>query len=197
MNYKKKVVILFVVLVVGKHNSTGNLSSDVRTWLSAALANPETCQNGFEGTNGIVSTLVSTGLGQMMSLLTELLTQVNPNFDSFTTKQTHKGQFPAWFKREDRKLLMANGVGVDVVVAKDGSGNFTTVMDAVHAAPDNSMKRFVIYVKRGVYVENVEIKKKKWNLMMVGDGMNASVISGNRSFVGGWTTFRSATFGKY
>ncbi|CAK8532130.1 unnamed protein product [Lathyrus sativus] len=178
----------------GKHNSTGNLSSDVRTWLSAALANPETCQNGFEGTNGIVSTLVSTGLGQMMSLLTELLTQVNPNFDSFATKQAQKGQFPAWFKREDRKLLMANGVGVDVVVAKDGSGNFTTVMDAVHAAPDYSLKRFVIYVKRGVYVENVEIKKKKWNLMMVGDGMNASVISGNRSFVDGWTTFRSATF---
>lgn len=69
-------------------------------------------------------------------------------------------------------------------------------MDAVLAAPDYSMKRYVIYIKRGVYKENVEIKKKKWNLMMVGDGMDATIISGNRSFVDGWTTFRSATFGK-
>ncbi|KAK4793584.1 hypothetical protein SAY86_024019 [Trapa natans] len=32
--------------------------------------------------------------------------------------------------------------------------------------------------------------------MMVGDGMDVTVISGNRSFIGGWTTFRSATFGE-
>ncbi|KAB1203939.1 Pectinesterase/pectinesterase inhibitor PPE8B [Morella rubra] len=30
--------------------------------------------------------------------------------------------------------------------------------------------------------------------MMIGDGMNATVISGNRSFVDGWTTFHTATF---
>ncbi|WJX28710.1 pectinesterase [Trifolium repens] len=174
----------------GKHNSTGNVSSDVRTWLSAALANPETCMDGFEGTNGIESQLIATGLSQMMSLLKDLLTQVDPKFDNFA----QKGQFPSWVKREDRKLLQLNGVGADVVVALDGSGNFTKVMDAVHAAPDYSMKRYVIHIKRGVYVENVEIKKKKWNLMIVGDGMDTTIISGNRSFIGGWTTFRSATF---
>ena len=84
----------------------------------------------------------------------------------------------------------------DVVVAADGTGNFTKIMDAVLAAEDYSMKRFVIYIKRGVYKENVEIKKKKWNLMMVGDGIDATIISGNRNFMDGWTTFRSATFGK-
>ncbi|XP_061361268.1 pectinesterase/pectinesterase inhibitor PPE8B-like [Gastrolobium bilobum] len=177
----------------GKHNSTGNLSSDLRTWLSAALANPETCMDGFEGTSGIVKGLVSTGLGQMISLLQELLTQVNPVSDhfSFSTKQGH---FPSWIKPRNRKLLQENGVHVDAVVAADGTGNFTKVRDAVLAAPDYSMKRYVIYIKRGVYMENVEIKKKKWNLMMIGDGMDATVISGNRSFIDGWTTFRSATF---
>ncbi|PNX80012.1 pectinesterase [Trifolium pratense] len=148
--------------------------------------------DGFEGTNGIESQLVATGLSQMMSLLKDLLTQVDPKFDSFA----QKGQFPSWVKREDRKLLQVNGVGSDIIVALDGSGNFTKVMDAVHAAPDYSMKRYVIHIKKGVYIENVEIKKKKWNLMMVGDGMDATIISGNRSFIDGWTTFRSATFGK-
>jgi pectinesterase len=69
-------------------------------------------------------------------------------------------------------------------------------MDAVAAAPDYSMHRHIIYIKKGVYNEYVDIKKKKWNLMMVGEGMNATIITGNRNFIDGWTTFRSATFGK-
>ncbi|XP_020205139.1 pectinesterase/pectinesterase inhibitor PPE8B [Cajanus cajan] len=174
----------------GKHNSTGNLSSDLRTWLSAALANQDTCMDGLEGTNGMVKGLVSSGLGQVMTLLQQLLTQVNPVSDFSSTQ----GQFPTWVKPGDRKLLQANGVHADAVVATDGTGNFTKIKDAVLAAPNYSMRRFVIYVKKGVYHENVEIKKKKWNLMMLGDGMDATVVSGNRSFVDGWTTFRSATF---
>lgn len=137
--------------------------------------------------------LVSSGLSQVTSLVQNLLTQVHPVKSEQPTK---KDRFPSWVITRDRKLLQANGVSVDVVVASDGSGNFTNVMDAVLAAPDYSMKRYVIYIKRGIYKENVEIKKKKWNLMMIGDGMGATVISGNRSFIDGWTTFRSATFGE-
>ncbi|KAF5176240.1 Pectinesterase/pectinesterase inhibitor PPE8B [Thalictrum thalictroides] len=105
-------------------------------------------------------------------------------------------KFPSWMKVRERGLLQGsvNGVMADVVVAKDGSGHYTTITDAVLAAPNNSTRRYVIYIKKGVYHENVEIKKKKWNLMMVGDGMGVTVISGNRNFIDGWTTFRSATF---
>lgn len=183
------------LLFAGKHNSTGNLSSDLRTWLSAVLAHPETCMEGFEGTNGIVKGLVSAGVGQVISLVEQLLAQVLPVRDN--QFGATKGQFPSWVRPNDKKLLLlqASGVVADAVVATDGSGNYAKIMDAVLAAPDYSMKRFVIYVKKGVYVENVEIKKKKWNIMLVGDGIDATVISGNRSFVDGWTTFRSPTFG--
>ncbi|XP_004508051.1 pectinesterase/pectinesterase inhibitor PPE8B [Cicer arietinum] len=177
----------------GKDNSTGNLSSDLRTWLSAVLVNPDTCIEGLEGTNGIVEGLVSTGLVRIMSLVKNLLLQVDPISDHFETK-LGKDRFPSWLKDADMKLLKTNGVTADAVVAADGSGDYTTVMDAVMAAPDNSMKRYVIYVKKGVYVENVEIKKKKWNIMIIGEGMDATVISGSRSYGDGWTTFRSATF---
>lgn len=177
----------------GKDNSTGNLSSDLRTWLSAVLVNPDTCIEGLEGTNGIVEGLVSSGLVRVMSLVKNLLLQVDPISDHFETK-LGKDRFPSWLKDADMKLLKTNGVTADAVVAADGSGDYTTVMDAVMAAPDNSMKRYVIYVKKGVYVENVEIKKKKWNIMIIGEGMDATVISGSRSYGDGWTTFRSATF---
>ena len=111
------------------------------------------------------------------------------------TDHDESPRFPDWLRSNDRKLLETNGVSYDVSVALDGTGNFTKIMDAIKAAPEYSSKRFVIYIKKGLYLENVEIKKKKWNLVMLGDGIDVTVISGNRNFVDGWTTFRSATFG--
>ncbi|CAN6468665.1 unnamed protein product [Victoria cruziana] len=97
-----------------------------------------------------------------------------------------------------RMALDGDGVLLsDVVhVAKDGSGNFTAIGDAVAAAPNNSDASggyFVIYVAAGVYQEYVSIDKNKRNIMMVGDGINRTILTGNRSVGDGWTTFSSAT----
>ncbi|KAF2309928.1 hypothetical protein GH714_005665 [Hevea brasiliensis] len=84
-----------------------------------------------------------------------------------------------------------------VVVNKKGTGNFTTINDAVAAAPNNTAigsGYFVIYVVKGLYHEYVSIPKNKQNIMMIGDGIGNTVITGNRSVVDGWTTFSSATF---
>ena len=81
------------------------------------------------------------------------------------------------------------------MVAKDGSGKFKTVAEAVASAPDNGKTRYVIYVKKGTYKENVEIGKKKTNVMLVGDGKDATVITGNLNFIDGTTTFKTATVG--
>lgn len=86
---------------------------------------------------------------------------------------------------------------VDVVVAQDGSGRYRSVGEAVARAPNHSRRKYLIYVKRGVYYENVDVKKKKTNIVLVGEGMGETVITGSRSFSSGWTTFRSATVGKY
>ncbi|GAU46148.1 hypothetical protein TSUD_401510 [Trifolium subterraneum] len=80
-----------------------------------------------------------------------------------------------------------------LVVATDGTGNFSTISDAINFAPNNSMIKTVIYVKEGIYDENVEIPSYKTNIVMLGDGSDSTIITGNRSVVDGWTTFRSAT----
>ncbi|XP_050921197.1 pectinesterase/pectinesterase inhibitor PPE8B isoform X2 [Lathyrus oleraceus] len=175
----------------GKDNSTGNLSSDLRTWLSAVLVNTDTCIEGLQGTN--VMGLVYADLDRVMSSVKNLLDEVILINDQLPTA-TSSDQFPSWMKDSDMKLLQANETTADAVVAADGSGNYSNVTDAVFAAPDFNMKRHVIFVKKGVYVENVDIKKKKWNIMIIGEGMDATVISGNRSCVGGSTPFHSATF---
>ncbi|MQI72076.1 pectin esterase, partial [Escherichia coli] len=87
----------------------------------------------------------------------------------------------------------AGEINPNVVVVKDGSGEFNTVAEAVASAPDKSKKRYVIYVRQGTYEENVEIGKKKKNVMLVGDGMDATIITGSLNVIDGATTFRSAT----
>lgn len=59
------------------------------------------------------------------------------------------------------------------------------------------MRRFVIYIKAGAYFENVEVVKKKTNLMFLGDGIGNTIVKASRNVVDGWTTFRSATVGEY
>ncbi|XP_073032205.1 pectinesterase/pectinesterase inhibitor PPE8B-like [Primulina eburnea] len=193
-----------------KGNATGNLGADMKTWLSGAMTNQETCREGFDGTNGIVKNLVAGSLDQVTSLVYDILSTVKPTPNSPPKGSNAGGRstggggrklrgidpsFPSWVKSHDRKLLQtANGAGADAVVAADGTGNFVTIKDAVAAAPEYSTKRYVIYIKKGVYNEYVEISKKKWNVMIVGDGIDVTVITGNHNFIDGWTTYHSATF---
>lgn len=106
--------------------------------------------------------------------------------------------FPTWMSAGDRRLLQTSTSTVkpNAVVAKDGSGNYTNITEAVNKAPEKSETRYVIHIKAGVYAENVELHKKKTNIMFVGDGMDVTVVTGNRNVKDNFTTFRSATVGK-
>ncbi|RZC91574.1 hypothetical protein C5167_027641 [Papaver somniferum] len=105
----------------------------------------------------------------------------------------------------NRKLTEGGGTQVSeditVTVAKDGSGNFTTISDAISFAPNNTKNivdgdgYFVVYITEGIYEdEYVVIPKYKKYIVLIGDGINKTVITGNRSVIDGWTTFSSATF---
>ncbi|KAF8704472.1 hypothetical protein HU200_031425 [Digitaria exilis] len=188
---------------------TGDTSSDLRSWLSGALGNQDTCKEGLDQTGSLLASLVATGLDAVTSLLADGLGQVaaaaaitassssRRGLGAFAGEQGKTPSAPRWLRGRERRMLQMpvgpGGLAVDAVVAKDGSGNFTTVSAAVEAAPAESAARYVIYVKRGVYKETVEVKKKKWNVMLVGDGMGVTVISGHRNYVDGYTTYRSAT----
>ncbi|XP_025634550.1 pectinesterase [Arachis hypogaea] len=94
---------------------------------------------------------------------------------------------------DDQSVLVSD----IVVVSQDGSGNFTSINDAIGAAPNNSVASdgyFFIFVTEGVYEEYVSIDKTKKYLMMVGEGINRTIITGSHNVVDNFTTFNSATF---
>ncbi|KAI7750934.1 hypothetical protein M8C21_026915 [Ambrosia artemisiifolia] len=51
----------------------------------------------------------------------------------------------------------------------------------------------IVYTKQGLYEENVEIPSYKTNIVIFGEGSDMTMITGNRSVMDGWTTFRFAT----
>ncbi|XP_057425875.1 pectinesterase/pectinesterase inhibitor PPE8B-like [Lotus japonicus] len=63
------------------------------------------------------------------------------------------------------------------------------------AAPNYSNKHYVIYMKRGVYNEIVNIGKNKWYLKMVGDRMDLTIISRSLRYNQNLSTYYTATFG--
>ncbi|KAF8387669.1 hypothetical protein HHK36_026323 [Tetracentron sinense] len=83
----------------------------------------------------------------------------------------------------------------DVIVDRDGSGNFTKISDAISSAPNLSSRHYYIQIRAGVYVENIFIEDHKTNIVLIGEGMDNTIISGNRSFAGGFRTYQSATVG--
>ncbi|GFP81357.1 putative pectinesterase/pectinesterase inhibitor 24 [Phtheirospermum japonicum] len=96
---------------------------------------------------------------------------------------------------EDEKLVQSSAdITANLVVAQDGTGNYSTISDAIKVVPNNSESRFIIYVKKGVYFENVKIGLDQWNVMMFGDGMNDTIVSGNLSNADGLGTTSTATF---
>ncbi|KAK9724459.1 hypothetical protein RND81_05G074600 [Saponaria officinalis] len=164
---------------------------DLQTWLSTALTNLDTCQAGFVELNvtNLIPSIVSNNVSKLISNSLAVHSNGHVSTDTF-----YKSGFPTWVTRHNRKLLQASSIGANLVVAPDGSGNFETINEAVNAASKRvGSGRFVIHVKSGVYDENVVIGTNLKNIMLIGDGMESTIITGSRSNVGGFTTFNSAT----
>ncbi|GAB4830636.1 hypothetical protein Ancab_020402 [Ancistrocladus abbreviatus] len=108
--------------------------------------------------------------------------------------------FPTWLSAGDRHLLAfqnpaAAGVKPNAVVALDGSGQFRRINDALKAYnPKAHQGRYVIYIKAGVYNEEVLVDKQMVNILMYGDGPEKTIITGNKSFKGGYQTSKTASF---
>ncbi|XP_027365836.1 pectinesterase-like isoform X1 [Abrus precatorius] len=178
---------------------------DLQTLLSGAMTNLYTCLDGFAYSKAKVRERIEKKLLEISHHVSNSLAMLKkvPGVKKTTSKSEvfpeygkMKKGFPSWVSSKDRKLLQSavNQTKFDLVVAKDGTGNFTTIGEALAVAPNSSTTRFVIHIKAGAYFENVEVIRKKTNLMFVGDGIGKTVVKASRNVVDGWTTFQSATF---
>ncbi|KAL8119839.1 putative pectinesterase/pectinesterase inhibitor 12 [Apium graveolens] len=185
-----------------KSSGTSNLV-DVRAYLSAALTNKNTCLEGLDSASGpskqaLVDSIITTY--QHVSNSLSIVSKSRRGRSKAETIGHHNRsllEFPKWLSKKDRRILEDDyeaPTEVVLTVAADGSGNFTTISEAIDFAPNNSIdSRIFIYISQGVYAENIDIPSYKPNMVLLGDGSDVTFVTGNRSVGDGWTTFRSAT----
>ncbi|KAM3746963.1 hypothetical protein ACB098_05G002700 [Castanea mollissima] len=188
-------------------------ADDLKTLISSAITNQETCIDGFSHDDADKHTRQALLAGQVHveHMCSNALAMIKNMTDTDMAIQRMKMQnrklkeeedddsvdesvkWPEWLSAGDRRLLQSSTLTPNVVVAADGSGDYKTVSAAVAAAPDNSKTRYIIKIKAGVYRENVEVTKKKKFIMFLGDGRSNTIITGNKNVKDGTTTFKSAT----
>ncbi|ACL75602.1 pectinesterase family protein [Ruminiclostridium cellulolyticum] len=76
-------------------------------------------------------------------------------------------------------MSKVGAVSYDLIVAKDGSGNYTTVQAAINSAPSNSQTRTKIYIKNGTYKEKINISSSKINISLIGQSKAGTILTYN------------------
>lgn len=86
----------------------------------------------------------------------------------------------------------------DYVVAKDGSGDFTTIQSAIEACKAFPYDRIRILIKNGVYHEKVFIPSWNTKISLIGENKDSTIITYNDYFQkidkGRNSTFYTSTF---
>lgn len=158
---------------VQKCNISGtNLSGDVTI---TAPANYQVSLNGTAWTNNVV---LSPASGTIVA--TEISVRLNA-----TSAGTYNGNLSIAGGGATTKTLAVTGVAsnpvvtpsYDALVAKDGSGNYTSVQAAITAAPGNRITPWRIFIKKGKYVETVVIPSNKPFMQLIGENMAETIIS--------------------
>ncbi|CAN8259387.1 unnamed protein product [Cochlearia groenlandica] len=184
---------------------------DLKTWLSAVATDHETCfdsldelsQNNTEYANSTISRDLKSAMrnsteftSNSLAIVARILSTLSDFGIPIHERRLldSANSFPNWVGPGVRRLLQVKNLTPNVTVASDGSGDVTTVNEAVAKVPKKGETMFVIYVKSGTYVENVVMDKSKWNVMIYGDGKAKTIISGSKNFVDGTPTYRTATF---
>jgi pectinesterase len=65
----------------------------------------------------------------------------------------------------------------DFIVAADGSGDFTTVQEAIDAVPHLRKNRTTIYIRNGVYREKLILPSTKTNVTFQGESTDGTIIT--------------------
>ncbi|URE11712.1 pectinesterase [Musa troglodytarum] len=177
-------------------------SHDMRTWLSAVMTYQQTCIDGFP--EGEVKTKMHEAMKSSKEMTSNALAMIGQasSFLSLinlpgSNRRLLSNGYPSWVGEDDRRMLKEHfrvKLTPNVIVAKDGSGKYKTISEALAAMPKKRKGRYVIYIKEGVYEETVNVTKKMANVTMYGDGSTRTIVTGSKNYIDGTRTFQTATF---
>lgn len=85
----------------------------------------------------------------------------------------------------------------NMVVAKDGSGDFTSIQEAIYASKSFPYQRVIIHIKNGVYNEKVHVYSWNTHVSLIGESKEKTIITYDDFFkkidLGRNSTFHTST----
>lgn len=94
-------------------------------------------------------------------------------------------------------IFSQSGIKADIIVAKDGSGNFTTVQEAINSIPDGNKSWIVIFVKSGTYKEKIKVEATKSFIKLIGEDAKTTILTYDDCNSTAKGTAASASFTNY
>ncbi len=67
----------------------------------------------------------------------------------------------------------------DFIVAKDSTGNYKTIQEAVNACRDYAERKYFIFVKNGIYREKLLLPAWKTHITIIGENVDSTIITNN------------------
>lgn len=131
-----------------KVNSFAKITPDLDTWLSAVMSHQETCLDGFE--EGKLKTEIRKNFNSSQMMTSNSLAMIK-SLDTYLSKAKKVKtrhlleSRSSWLGNKERRMLKAVDVKAlkpNAIVAKDGSGNFTTINAALKAMPAKYKGRY-------------------------------------------------------
>lgn len=136
-------------------------SHDIRTWLSAVMSYQQTCIDGFP--EGELKTKMNKAMDKARQLTSNALAIIKEATNFFSTLKLSNFNrrrlleeekeevfvdddgYPSWVAEGDRRMLRSYSwkkPTPNVTVAKDGSGDFLNITDALNAMPKKYEGRY-------------------------------------------------------
>ncbi|WOH14001.1 hypothetical protein DCAR_0933516 [Daucus carota subsp. sativus] len=183
--------LIFYDLTIYRLNKTldttiKSTADDIQTWLSAAATNMRTCNDGFldlDMTDNIYPLVISNNATQLISNCLAVNFAITQHIEDIKQDALILN-----ISRKDEPFR----ISADCVVAQDGSGNYRTITEALAASDRRTHMHFVIHVKQGIYKEIVNVTQS--DIVLIGDGIDKTVITGNRKLPDGISLYECATF---
>ncbi|MBI5475251.1 MAG: hypothetical protein HY964_00775, partial [Ignavibacteriales bacterium] len=112
------------------------------------------------------------GLGSFASGLAPLIGGTTYYIRAYATNSSGSG-----YGNELSFITQIPQSDTTVVVAKDGSGDYTTVQAAFRAVPSNYTGKWRIFVKNGIYYEKDTLTSGKINVILEGENRDNTIIT--------------------
>ncbi len=113
-----------------------------------------------------------SGLGSFSSILYPLEANTTYYVRAYATNSKGTG-----YGEVDTFTTQMPAPAVQKIVAKDGSGDYTTVQAAFDGVPDFYTGPYTIFVKSGTYYEKLLLSSSKVNVILVGEDRDNTILT--------------------